>query len=85
MEGVPSSRGYAAGFGAPLMVKDLELALELAEEVGAPAPLARAARALYERVVRAAQDRGEDPRLVDFSRVYVDVYGGGARAGGVGR
>lgn len=73
----PASRGYGAGFGAPLMVKDLELALELAEEVGAPAPLAAAARKLYERVVETAERRGEDPRAVDFSRVFVDVYGGG--------
>jgi 3-hydroxyisobutyrate dehydrogenase len=73
----PASRGYKAGFGAPLMVKDLELALELAEEVGVPAPLAEAAKRLYERVVEAALERGEDPRGVDFSRVFVDVYGGG--------
>lgn len=79
----PASRGYKAGFGAPLMVKDLELALELAEEVGVPAPLAEAAKRLYEKVVEAALERGEDPRAVDFSRVFVDVYGGGNGSGGV--
>ena len=59
------------------MVKDPKLALELAEEVGAPAPLAAAARGLYERMVAAGRARSEDPAAVDFSRVYLDVYGGG--------
>jgi 3-hydroxyisobutyrate dehydrogenase len=81
VDGAPAGRGYAAGFGAPLMVKDLELALELAGEIGVPVPLAEAARRLYERVVEAAEARGEDPRAVDFSAVYRDVYGCGGGAG----
>jgi 3-hydroxyisobutyrate dehydrogenase len=84
VEGAPANHGYRAGFGAGLMVKDLELALELAKDAGFDAPLAEAARALYARVVRAAELRGEDPRRVDFSALYRDVYGvsGLGRGGG---
>ncbi len=63
MEGVPASRGYAGGFAAELMVKDLGLALRAARASGAQAPLAEQALQLYQRVV-------DEGRALDFSAVY---------------
>ena len=63
MEGVPASRGYAGGFSAELMVKDLGLALRAARASGAQAPLAELALQLYQRVA-------DDGCALDFSAVY---------------
>lgn len=46
-ENVPSSRGYAGGFGTDLMLKDLGLAQENATTVRAATPLGGLARSLY--------------------------------------
>lgn len=45
----PANRGYAPGFTATLMLKDLTLAQEAASRVGAATPLGEHARALYQR------------------------------------
>ncbi len=50
MEGVPSARAYAGGFNAALMLKDLRLALQLAESTHQPAPLGEAVSQLYAQV-----------------------------------
>jgi len=47
LEGAPSSRGYAGGFGNDLMLKDLGLAVEAAMGVGSTIPLGELARNLY--------------------------------------
>lgn len=47
----PADRGYEGGFAAALMLKDLKLALEAAEQAGAFAPMGREAEELYERFV----------------------------------
>lgn len=47
LEGAPSSRGYAGGFGNDLMLKDLGLAVEAAMGVGSAIPLGELARNLY--------------------------------------
>ena len=39
MENVPSSKGYAGGFGVDLMLKDMGLAIENAQDFGASVPL----------------------------------------------
>ena len=46
-ENVPSSKGYAGGFGTDLMLKDLGLAQENATTVRAATPLGGLARSLY--------------------------------------
>ena len=46
-ENVPSSKGYAGGFGTDLMLKDLGLAQENATAVKASTPLGGLARSLY--------------------------------------
>ena len=49
----PSNRDYAPGFALSLMLKDLSLAGQAAEESGAPQVLGGYARAAYERLVAA--------------------------------
>jgi len=47
----PADDGYAAGFAAALMLKDLRLGQGAAERVGAATPMGLKASALYERLV----------------------------------
>jgi 3-hydroxyisobutyrate dehydrogenase len=47
VETAPSNRGYAGGFAAGLMLKDLKLAQEAAARSGASTPLGAQAEALY--------------------------------------
>lgn len=44
----PSNRGYKPGFAAPMMLKDLKLAMGAAHRAGAATPLGAQAEALYE-------------------------------------
>ena len=74
MPNVPSSRGYAGGFGSALMAKDLGLALDAARAAGAPLPTGSAAAAVYALLMA----HGEGAK--DFSVVY-EFLKGGAGAG----
>lgn len=47
-EGPPASRDYQGGFGAKLMLKDLGLAVAVAEECGVATPLTSTTQALYQ-------------------------------------
>ncbi|MEO8548258.1 MAG: 3-hydroxyisobutyrate dehydrogenase [Sphingomicrobium sp.] len=47
----PADRGYEGGFAAALMLKDLKLAMEAADEAGAYTPMGGEAEELYERFV----------------------------------
>ena len=60
----PSTRDYTGGFAAALMLKDLKLAQDAAESVGAATPLGAHAARLYQEV----NDAGEGGR--DFSVVF---------------
>ena len=64
MDGVPSSRGYAGGFGVDLMLKDLGLATEAAKAAGAPVPLGAHSQQLY-ALISAKGGGGKD-----FSSVF---------------
>jgi len=64
MENVPSSKGYAGGFGVDLMLKDLDLAVENAENLDASIPLGKLAQELYE--VHSKAGNGQ----LDFSSVF---------------
>ena len=55
----PADNGYAGGFAAALMLKDLRLAMEAAGSVGADVPMGTKARELYEAFV-AADKNGRD-------------------------
>ncbi len=47
----PADRGYEGGFAAALMLKDLKLAMEAAQEAGAYTPMGGEAEDLYQRFV----------------------------------
>ncbi len=47
----PSNRNYEGGFAAAMMLKDLKLAQDAADSVGAATPLGGAAEALYNELV----------------------------------
>ncbi|RYY25880.1 MAG: 3-hydroxyisobutyrate dehydrogenase [Sphingomonadales bacterium] len=47
----PADRGYTGGFAAPLMLKDLRLAMEAAASAGADVPMGKRAAELYEAYV----------------------------------
>ena len=64
MENVPSSRGYAGGFGVDLMLKDLGLATENAQDLDASIPLGQLAQELYEAHSKAGNGQ------LDFSSVF---------------
>jgi len=59
----PADREYQGGFAAPLMLKDLRLAMEAAASVGADTPMGKRAAELYEAFVA-----GEGANL-DFSAI----------------
>jgi 3-hydroxyisobutyrate dehydrogenase len=64
MENVPSSKGYAGGFGVDLMLKDLGLATENASDLDASVPLGDLSRKLYEAHSKAGNGQ------LDFSSVF---------------
>ena len=64
MENVPSSKGYAGGFGVDLMLKDMGLAIENAQDLGASVPLGELSRQLYESHSQAGNGQ------LDFSSVF---------------
>lgn len=66
----PANRGYAPGFTAAMMLKDLELARSAAEEGGTAADLGARAAALYRRF---AEDGGAG---MDFSGIITMIRGG---------
>ena len=59
----PADRDYEGGFAAALMLKDLKLAMEAAQEAGAYTPMGGEAEELYQRFV----DRGGGNK--DFSGI----------------
>ncbi|QWD63453.1 3-hydroxyisobutyrate dehydrogenase [Polynucleobacter sp. MWH-UH2A] len=64
MENAPSSKGYAGGFGVDLMLKDMGLAIENAQDLGANVPLGELSRQLYELHSKAGNGQ------LDFSSVF---------------
>ena len=65
----PADNGYAGGFAAALMLKDLRLAMEAAASVDADVPMGTNARELYEAFVAA------DPDGRDFSAIIQTLQG----------
>lgn len=65
IEGAPAGRDYEGGFGTALMLKDLRLALQAAEEADITPFLGEKAEKLY-----AAVDANERCKGRDFSVVY---------------
>jgi len=76
----PADRDYEGGFAASLMLKDLKLAMEAAQEAGAYTPMGGEAEELYQRFV----DRGGAHK--DFSaliKMIDDSWKAPARSGTV--
>lgn len=65
LEGAPASRGYAGGFGADLMLKDLSLATEAARAAKVPVLMGAVAQQVYQK--HSADGHG----LKDFSSVIL--------------
>jgi 3-hydroxyisobutyrate dehydrogenase len=65
----PANRGYAAGFTAAMMLKDLKLAQEASRAMGANTPLGAAAAALYN--LYASHGNGQR----DFSGIFEFLRG----------
>lgn len=63
----PADRDYKGGFAAPLMLKDLRLAMEAAASVDAHVPMGERAAALYEAFVAG------DPEGHDFSGIIREL------------
>ena len=62
MESVPSSKNYEGGFMSKLMQKDLNLAMQTAQQVDARVPLGNKAAELYTKHAVANADK-------DFSSI----------------
>ncbi|ETX30632.1 3-hydroxyisobutyrate dehydrogenase [Roseivivax isoporae] len=56
----PADTGYRPGFAAELMLKDLRLAMQAAEQAGADTPMGAAATALYAQFVEEEDGAGRD-------------------------
>ncbi|MEL5877709.1 3-hydroxyisobutyrate dehydrogenase [Cereibacter sphaeroides] len=56
----PADNGYKPGFAAELMLKDLRLSQQAAEDADADTPMGQLAAALYETFVEAEGGRGRD-------------------------
>lgn len=63
MDNVPASRGYTGGFGTDLMLKDLGLAMEIANAAHASTPLGTHAHDLYKAHSEAGHGK------LDFSSI----------------
>ena len=73
----PADQGYAPGFAADLMLKDLRLAQQAAEAADADTPLGLAAMRLYARFVEEEDGAGRD-----FSAMLPRFEGRGRGASG---
>ena len=71
LENAPAARGYTGGFGTDLMLKDLGLASEAAQQIGQPVLLGAFAQQLYQSF--SAQGNGS----LDFSAI-INMYRKGA-------
>ncbi|MEO1151616.1 MAG: 3-hydroxyisobutyrate dehydrogenase [Pseudomonadota bacterium] len=67
--GAPSTRDYAPGFAAAMMLKDMRLAQEAAHSAKAPTPLGAQAEALYALMESSGHDH------LDFSGVMKLING----------
>ncbi|GAB4576335.1 MAG: 3-hydroxyisobutyrate dehydrogenase [Rhodothalassiaceae bacterium] len=65
----PSNRDYKPGFAAAMMLKDLRLAQEAADETGARTPLGRHAEEIYAEMDKAGEGG------LDFSAVFRHLTG----------
>ncbi|KAF9475070.1 3-hydroxyisobutyrate dehydrogenase [Pholiota conissans] len=63
----PCERDYEGGFATALMLKDMGLATDVAQQRQSPLPMAKAAKELYARIVEKRPELAKK----DFSSVYL--------------
>ena len=64
----PADRAYQGGFAAALMLKDLRLAMEAADESGASTPMGIRARELYERFAEGEGSTRDFSGIIEMLR-----------------
>lgn len=69
----PADRGYEGGFATAMMLKDLRLAKEAAEQTGAQAPLGAHAEALYAEFEKLGFARKDFSAILQFMRGRLDA------------
>jgi 3-hydroxyisobutyrate dehydrogenase len=69
----PADNDYNGGFAAALMLKDLRLAVEAAEQAGAQVPMGTRARDLYEALVAAGEGGRDFSAMLPFLAVKDDI------------
>ena len=62
----PADSEYEGGFASPLMLKDLKLAMEAAEEGDTRTPMGAKARALYEQYVKHGGQKKDFSGIIKF-------------------
>lgn len=62
----PADNGYEGGFAAPLMLKDLKLAMEAADDAGMRTPMGAKARALYEQYVKNGGEKKDFSGIIKY-------------------
>lgn len=67
MEGVPAARQYAGGFAVDLMLKDLNLAVDLADKIDAKAVFATTARDHFAEISK----KGQGDKDYSFAYQYI--------------
>ena len=75
----PADRDYQGGFAAALMLKDLRLAMEAAQDAGADTPMGAKAAELYEAFADAGQGGarflGDHPDVV-IAELVIPTFAG---------
>ena len=67
LENVPSSRGYTGGFMSQHMHKDLHLALQAAEDIGADVPMGAKAAELYDEHIKQHNEKDFSSIMAHFN------------------
>ena len=62
----PADHDYEGGFASPLMLKDLKLAMEAADEAGMRTPMGAKARALYEQYVKNGGQKKDFSGIIEY-------------------
>ncbi|KAF8630368.1 hypothetical protein AX15_002932 [Amanita polypyramis BW_CC] len=65
----PCDRDYEGGFATALMIKDMGLATDAANQQGSPMPLGKAAQSIYYEVIKSKPELAKK----DFSSVYLHL------------
>lgn len=65
----PADNGYEGGFAAPLMLKDLKLAMEAADEANMRTPMGAKARALYEQYVKHGGEKKDFSGIIKYLEI----------------